>query len=636
MLHASTTETKQQSNQAGVIYPQPMEREVSPFAGVFEAPRQPSPGEMFAAHNAVQRHPRLAGLHKAYGNHAILRMLNRSHQPSSGGMLQRKCACGGSGGADCPECHHDREQTLQRAAKQPVAAGTAPPIVHDVLRSPGQPLSRSVRAAVEPAFGRNFGHVRLHTDSRAAESARAVNALAYAVGNQVVFGAGQYQPQTAQGRHLIAHELTHTIQQGSVIHNTSAPGDLQIGQANDAYEQEAERQATQVLRGHRAPQPLAQPQIGVARVQRDDAGAPDAGQQQADAGAPDAGQQQPAPGGPPAAPQPPAVPAPVAAPPVVTGLTVVNQATAIAYEEPGTGGPHFVTIAGQTGDENVIVEATLDRPLDPGEALPWVINPASGGTVDPANPLRVLVSRRRATQVQVALTTGGATSSLTVWAIFAQVRIVNGPALGFSPPTPPPAGVTCTPGRLCAFAPVNFDAEIFPRSLITAVNRPNFARAPIAPPGGNNSCGLALAGGVGGRFDMSRQINVATTDPAGALAGLCVFTPRAFPANNAEGNDDANFADEKDDPFAAGAIPTNARAVAAGFIGSYDAPFMNLSNARGAAGDRTEIQMNFREFARVEYHQTWWLMSNRQNWFATFRAQKNAANQWVDNGSVAG
>lgn len=625
MLHASTTETKQQSSPAGLTPPQPMEREWSPFAGVFEAPPQPSPGEMFAAQNAVQRHPRLAGLHKAYGNHAILRMLNRSHQPSSGGMLQRKCACGGSGGKDCTECQQDREQTLQRAAKQPVAAGTAPPIVHDVLRSPGQPLSRSVRAAVEPAFGRNFGHVRLHTDSRAAESARAVNALAYAVGNQVVFGVGQYQPQTAQGRHLIAHELTHTIQQGSVIHNTSAPGDLQIGQANDAYEQEAERQATQVLRGHRAPQPLAQPQIGVARVQRDDAGAPDAGQQQADAGAPDAGQQQPAPGGPPAAPQPPAVPAPVAAPPVVTGLTVVNQATAIAYEEPGTGGPHFVTIAGQTGDENVIVEATLDRPLDPGEALPWVINPASGGTVDPANPLRVLVSRRRATQVQVALTTGGATRSLNVWAIFAQVRSVAGPALG----------VVSNAAALTLSAPADFDAEIFPKSLITAVNRPNFARAPIAPPGTTNSCAEALAGGVGGRFDMSRQVQIVFNDPAGLFAD-CHNTPQNFPANNAEGNDDAAVGDEKDDPFAAGAIPVNGRAVAVGFIGSHDAPTRPFSHGVGSVGDTVEIQLSFREFARLDYHQTWWLISNRRSWFANLRAQKDAAGHWVDNGSAAG
>lgn len=493
-------------------------------------------------------------------------------------------------------------------AAQPAAANVAPPIVHDVLRSPGQPLSRSVRATVEPAFGRDFSQVRVHTDAKAAESAQAVNALAYTVGNQVVFGEGQYQPQTEKGRHLIAHELTHTIQQASVTPGASTRGDLQIGEAHDAYEQEADRQALQVSRGHHAHHPLARTQTSVARVQRDDAGPPDAGQPQQ--------------GGP----QPPGPP-PVAAPPVVTDLTVVNQATAIAYEEPGTGGPHFVTVAGQTGDENVIVEATLDRALNPAEALPWVINPAARGVVDPANPLRVLVSRRRATHVQVSLTTGGNTRSLTVWAIFAQITNNAGPALN--------APVN-TAASLTLSAAVDFDAEIFPKSLITAANRPNFARAPVAPPGGNNACGAALAGGVGGRFDMSRQISRVIADPAGLRAGNCLYTNLNFPANNAEGNDDANFADEKDDPFAAGVIPNTGRAVAAGFLGSEDRPSRRLPHALGAVGDTIEVQLRFREFARLDYHETWWLISNRQPWFVTLRAQKNAANQWVDNGSAAG
>jgi hypothetical protein len=636
MFHTPTMETKRKNTQAGLNSPQPMERERSPLAGAFEYPRQTNSTGEFVVNNAVQRNPQLAGLHGTYGNQAVLRMLDRSSRPPVAGSLQRKCACGGSGGTDCPECQKDKEQTLQRAAAKPAEAGIAPPIVHEVVRSPGHPLGRSTRDSLEPAFGRSFGQVRLHTDPKAAESARAVSALAYTVGHHVVFGDGQYRPHTEQGRHLIAHELTHTIQQESAAHGVLNGADFKIGQANDSYEQEAERQATQALRGQRRPQPIAQSRTGVARLQRQDAGSPDAGQQQPDAGQqqPDAGQQQPGPQQP--APQQPAVPAPAAAPPVVTDLTVVNQQTAIAYEEPGPGGPHFVTVAGQTGDENVIVEATLDRPLNAGETLPWVISPASGGSVDPANPARVLVSRRHATQVQVALTTGGASRSLIVWAIFAQVRIVNGPALGFSPPAAPPPGSACAAGAFCVFATVNFDAEIFPRSLVTAANRPSFARPPVAPPGAANSCGAALAGGVGGRFDMSRQINVTNVDPAGHLAAACVFTPRAFPANNAEGNDDARFADEKDDPFAAGAIPMNGRAVAAGFIGSYDPPSLNIPQPLGAVGDSIEASLTYREFARLEYHQTWWLVSNRQPWFATFRVQKNAAGLWVDNGSAAG
>src|ERR1041385_5790965 len=85
----------------------------------------------------------------------------------------------------------DSTQRLQRRAANPRGSAKAPPIVHEVLRSPGQPLDASTRAFMEPRFGRDFGDVRVHTDGKAAESARAVNARAYTVGNNVVFGAGQ-------------------------------------------------------------------------------------------------------------------------------------------------------------------------------------------------------------------------------------------------------------------------------------------------------------------------------------------------------------------------------------------------------------------------------------------------------------
>ena len=78
---------------------------------------------------------------------------------------------------------------------------------------PGQPLDSSTRAFFEPRFRHDFSEVRAHTDAAAAESARAVNALAYTVGQDVVFGAEQYAPQTSDGRRLFAHELVHTIQQ---------------------------------------------------------------------------------------------------------------------------------------------------------------------------------------------------------------------------------------------------------------------------------------------------------------------------------------------------------------------------------------------------------------------------------------
>jgi hypothetical protein len=90
---------------------------------------------------------------------------------------------------------------------------SAPPIVNEVLQSSGQPLDVATRAFMEPRFGHDFSHVRVHADAQAAESARAVNALAYTLGRHVVFGAGQYAPTTQEGQRLMAHELMHVVQQ---------------------------------------------------------------------------------------------------------------------------------------------------------------------------------------------------------------------------------------------------------------------------------------------------------------------------------------------------------------------------------------------------------------------------------------
>jgi hypothetical protein len=88
-----------------------------------------------------------------------------------------------------------------------------PPIVHEVLGDPGKPLDTATRAFVEPRLGYDLSEVRVHTDDRAAASALAVNARAYTVGHDVVFGAGEYSPGAASGRRLIAHELAHVAQQ---------------------------------------------------------------------------------------------------------------------------------------------------------------------------------------------------------------------------------------------------------------------------------------------------------------------------------------------------------------------------------------------------------------------------------------
>ena len=136
-------------------------------------------------------------------------------------QLRRACACGGA----CPKCQteqpghgHERLQT-QRVGSGDRGQTDAPPIVREVLRSPGQPIDPATRASMGSRFGHDFSRVRVHTDDRAARSAQAINAIAYTTGNHIAFGANQYQPQTSTGLRLFAHELTHVVQQT----NAAAP-----------------------------------------------------------------------------------------------------------------------------------------------------------------------------------------------------------------------------------------------------------------------------------------------------------------------------------------------------------------------------------------------------------------------------
>jgi Domain of unknown function (DUF4157) len=94
----------------------------------------------------------------------------------------------------------------------------------------GQMLAPSVRAFFEPRFQRDLGHVRVHADARAARSARDFGALAYTAGAHIVFAAGQYEPQTPQGRHLLAHELVHTLQQSAHVDGGAAVIQRQVAQ----------------------------------------------------------------------------------------------------------------------------------------------------------------------------------------------------------------------------------------------------------------------------------------------------------------------------------------------------------------------------------------------------------------------
>ena len=129
--------------------------------------------------------------------------------PPSPQQVSRKCAA-------C-EKEGKKARKLQTKPAGPAEPGAseAPPIVHEVLGSPGEPLDTATRAFMEPRFGYDFSYVSVHTDVRAAASSRAVNARAYTAAHHLVFGEGQYQPDTREGRRLLSHELAHVIQQGA-------------------------------------------------------------------------------------------------------------------------------------------------------------------------------------------------------------------------------------------------------------------------------------------------------------------------------------------------------------------------------------------------------------------------------------
>jgi hypothetical protein len=181
--------------------------------------------------------------------------------PPAHGILQRKCVCGNHkvAGGECAECAQKKsglqrklaigasndplERESDRVAEQMMAAplnsavsgaplhiqrftgqasgqiDAAPASVDRVLADSGRPLEPTLRQDMEQRFGYDFSRVRVHSGAAAEQSAQEVNANAYTVGHNVVFGAGQFAPGTHGGRRLIAHELTHVVQQqGTATH----------------------------------------------------------------------------------------------------------------------------------------------------------------------------------------------------------------------------------------------------------------------------------------------------------------------------------------------------------------------------------------------------------------------------------
>ncbi len=200
-----------------------------------------------------------------------------SFRPAQNGFIQRKCTCGNKtiGGGECTECAKKKnrlqrklaigasndpfEREADRVADQVIAMpasstinltakiiqrttnhpsdgiATAPASVDQVMASTGSPMPQDCRQDMEQRFGHDFSQVRIHTGTMAQQSAQEINAHAYTTGNNIVFGPGQFSPGTRVGKHLLAHELTHVIQQSgaervrvnkkreNIVHSTSFP-----------------------------------------------------------------------------------------------------------------------------------------------------------------------------------------------------------------------------------------------------------------------------------------------------------------------------------------------------------------------------------------------------------------------------
>jgi hypothetical protein len=205
-------------------------------------------------------------LQRSAGNRAVSQLLESgmSASPFSGAVLQRQCASCANSGSECAECRKKRtfalqpkltinepgdryEQEADRIADQVLPAPahdgtpsriqrfvgqptqqteTAPASVDRALASPGSPLEPALRQDMEQRFGHDFSGVRVHSGAVSEQSAREVSAHAYTVGHDMVFGAGRFAPGTHEGRRLIAHELTHVVQQ-------SAADAIRVGQSNE-------------------------------------------------------------------------------------------------------------------------------------------------------------------------------------------------------------------------------------------------------------------------------------------------------------------------------------------------------------------------------------------------------------------
>lgn len=170
--------------------------------------------------------------------------------------------------------NHYVQRLVSRSASD---RGASPGGRNAIPSGGGQPLDKPVRNDMEGRFGQSFSNVRVHTDVAAGNAARSLGARAFTTGQDIYFGRGAYQPASPQGRGLLAHELTHTIQQRGG--RLGAQQALEVVPPDDPLEQQAEQASNAVMRDMRpaAPSTIARPPIlrsGASVIQRQVAAAP--------------------------------------------------------------------------------------------------------------------------------------------------------------------------------------------------------------------------------------------------------------------------------------------------------------------------------------------------------------------------
>jgi len=205
---------KLEINEPGDAY----EQEADAMAERVMQAAAPDPGQLLAAPvNSIKRKCETCGKEEEKEEH------EEDKEETESKLVQRKLVQ-----RKCASCEKEEEEEKKLQRKESGNENTKlSSTVFQVLQSGGQPLDRAIRAFMEPRFGFDFGNVQVHNDTLAHQSAKAINALAYTWQNRIVFGEGQYQPHSSKGKRLLAHELTHVVQQsGNKVNRVQrAPAD---------------------------------------------------------------------------------------------------------------------------------------------------------------------------------------------------------------------------------------------------------------------------------------------------------------------------------------------------------------------------------------------------------------------------